>query len=130
MASKPPAEEVVVDFPFLMTIEHPPLNLEQMFMVSRAFDFYEMETDLSDNEGAVKEHMVVDVLEVTPKQTLLKITPAEPMAYQHLATHTKLMMGAVSKRQFKGQLKVTKIQWQVDKTGIASDMRGRLRTVA
>lgn len=127
--SAPKGTEIGVNFPFTIQVEHAALTLPEMFEVTRAFDLYEMEEDLSDREGLVKENMLVDVLEITPTQTLIKVTPAFAMPYPLLAKHTELMIKQVTKSVLKGKARVTKIRWEVDKTGVASDLRGMLRKI-
>jgi hypothetical protein len=126
----PKGMEIGVNFPFTLVIEHAALDLPQMFAVTKAFDLYEMQEDLSDREGLVKENMLVDVLEITPTETLVKVTPAFAMPYPLLAKHTELMIKQIAKDVLKGKAKVTKIKWEIDKTGVASDLRGMLRKIS
>src|ERR1041384_1147920 len=96
MAPRDP--EIGINFPFIVTIEHGALGLADMFAVTRAFDLYEMEKDLSDNEGLVKENILVDVLECTPTTTTVKVTPVETLSYALLGKHTELMIKSVAKK--------------------------------
>lgn len=125
----PKGMEIPVNFPFIIVVEHAPLSLPEMFSATKAFDLYEMQLDLSDQEGLVKENMLVDVLESGPTETTIKITPAFAMPYSLLAKHTELMLKSIAKDFLKGKAKVTKIKWEVGTTGVASDLRGMLRKV-
>jgi len=126
---QPKGAEIPVNFPFVMTVEHAPLSLPEMFQATKAFDLYEMQLDLSDQEGLVKENMLVDVLESGPTETVIKITPAFAMPYSLLAKHAELMLKTIAKDHLKGKAKVTRIKWEVGTTGVASDLRGMLRKV-
>ena len=125
----PKGMEIPVNFPFIMTVEHAPLSLPEMFLVTKAFDLYEMQADLSDQEGLVKENILIDVLESGPTETMIKITPMFAMPYTLLAKHAELMIRSITKDYLKGKAKVTKIKWEVGTTGVASDLRGMLRKV-
>lgn len=128
----PTITEIGINFPFTMVIDHAALDLRGMFELTQAFDMYEMEKDSTDKEGRgmVKERILVDVLECTPTQSTVKVTPAETMSYAEIAKHTEAMMQNLSKRLFKAKPKVAKLTWEIDKTGVASDLRGMLRKVS
>jgi hypothetical protein len=125
----PKGLDIGVNFPFTMVIEHAPLTLAEMFQVAKGFDLYEMEADLSDQEGLVKENILIDVLESAPTETVVKVTPVATLPYTLLARHTELMVKQVTKSHLKGKAKVVKIRWEIDKTGVASDLRSMLRKV-
>ncbi len=122
-------DAVNVNFPFLMEIEHPALDLMTMFQLTEVFDLYEMQKDPTEEGDRVKDIFLVDVLEIEPKRTLMKITPSEPMPYRRLAKHVATMLKIVGKQHFKGQIKPVKLSWEIRKTGVSSDLRGMLRSV-
>lgn len=128
----PAITEISVNFPFTIVLQHPPIDLKGMFDLTQAFDMYEMERDSSNKEGGtlVKERILVDVLECTPTESTIKVTPAEAMSYAEMARHTEAMIQNLSKRLFKSKAKVAKLAWEIDKTGVASDLRGMLRKVS
>jgi hypothetical protein len=127
----PEITNIAVNFPFTIIVEHPVRDLAGMFLVTQAFDMWEMEKDPSEKGGTqVKEKILVDVLECTPTTTTVKVTPAFAMSYKDMALHTDVMMRTLSKRLFAGKAKVVKLTWEVDKTGVASDIRGMLRKVS
>ena len=119
-----------MNFPFTLVLEHPPIDLPTMFQVTMAFDFFELEADATDNEGLVKENILVDVLECSPTVTIIKVTPAETMPYRRLALHTLNMLQALSRRVLGGKAKVVRLTWEIDKTGVASDLRGMLHKIS
>lgn len=121
--------EIGVNFPFTVTLEHPTIGLHSMFEVTQSFDMYEMEHDKTNHEGLVKENILVDVLECTPTQTIIKVTPAMTMPYAQILRHTESMLSHLSRKLFSGKAKVIKLVWEVDKTGVASDLRGMLRKI-
>lgn len=122
-------DAVNVNFPFLMEIEHPTLDLMKMFQLTEVFDLYEMQKDPLKEADLVKNVFLVDVLEIEPKRTLMKITPAEPMPYRRLAKHVAMMLKVIGKKHFKGGIKPVKLSWEIAKTGVSSDLRGMLRSV-
>lgn len=123
------ATPIGINFPFVIRLQHGPIGLTEMFELTKAFDLYEMEKDLSDQEGLVKENILVDVLECTPTETTIKVTPAQSLPYDAITKHVQLMVVAVTKRLLKGRAKVVSLKWEIDKTGVASDIRGMLRKV-
>ncbi|HLE47654.1 MAG TPA: hypothetical protein VI818_05100 [Candidatus Thermoplasmatota archaeon] len=126
----PSIEEIGVNFPFILVLEHPAVDLKGMFDLTQAFDMYEMERDAAAPEAFVKENILVDVLECTPTVTTIKITPAETMSYARMAKHTDIMLNNLGKRLFKGKAKIIRLAWEIDKTGVSSDLRGMLRKVS
>lgn len=127
----PAITEISVNFPFTLVLEHPPIDLKGMFELSQAFDMYEMEKDSTNKEGTlVKDRILVDILECTPTQSTIKVTPAEAMSYAEMSKHAEAMIQNLSKRLFKSKAKVAKLTWEIDKTGVASDLRGMLRKVS
>lgn len=122
-------DKVNVNFPFLMEIEHPTLDIMRMFQLTEVFDLYEMQKDPSKEHDRVKDIFLVDVLEIEPKRTLMKITPAEPLPYRDLAKHVALMLKIIGKQHLKDQIKPVKLSWEISKTGVSSDLRGMLRSV-
>lgn len=128
----PAITEIGVNFPFTLILEHPPIDLKGMFELSQAFDMYEMEKDSTEKAGGglVKERILVDVLQCTPTESTIKVTPAEAMSYAEMSKHAEAMIQNLSKRLFKGKVKVARLTWEVDKTGVASDLRGMLRKVS
>lgn len=121
--------EIGVNFPFTVTLEHPAIDLRAMFDVTQSFDMYEMERDRTDNQGLVKENILVDVLQCTLTQTIIKVTPALTMPYAHILKHTEAMLSQLNRKLFGGKAKVVKLVWEIDKTGVASDLRGMLRKI-
>lgn len=71
--TEPPAD-VRVDHPFQLTLAHRRLEPGEMIQVSRFFDF----------RGVGGGRLVVDVDEVQPDRTLLRITPNRPMTYEEI----------------------------------------------
>jgi hypothetical protein len=127
----PPITEIAVNFPFTIVLQHPPRDLAGMFEVTQAFDMWEIELNPDEKDGTqVKEQILVDVLECTPTETTIKVTPAHAMSYAEMAKHTEIMMKTLSKRLFQGKSKAVKLTWEIDKTGVASDLRGMLRKVS
>lgn len=127
----PPITEIGVNFPFFIVVQHPPQTLAGMFEITQAFDMWEIEKNPDDVGGAqVKEKILVDVMECAPTETTIKVTPAQTMSYGEMAKHTEIMMKALSKRLFGGKAKAVKLKWEIDKTGVASDLRGMLRKVS
>ncbi|MBI2077183.1 MAG: hypothetical protein HYT80_02255 [Euryarchaeota archaeon] len=126
----PGIQDIGVNFPFVLVLEHPVVDLPGMFELTQAFDMYEMEADSTDQQGLVKENILVDVLELTPTVTTIKVTPAETMSYAAMAKHTQAMLDSLSKRLFKGKARIVRMSWEIDKTGVASDLRGMLRKVS
>lgn len=127
----PPITEIAVNFPFTIVIEHPRRDLRGMFEVTQHFDMWEIERNPEDDEGAqIKEEILVDVLECTPTRTTIKVTPAHSMSYKDMAKHTDIMMRTLNARLFDGKAEAVKLTWEIDKTGVSSDLRGMLRKVS
>jgi hypothetical protein len=118
-----------VDFPFRITIAHPELDLATMFAVTECFDFYEVNGVAGENRGHHRKDLYIDVLEITPTSTCLRVTPSRLMMYAEIGAELQQLVEGVGERFMGGKARVAQIQWIVDRTGIASDLRGRLRTV-
>lgn len=121
-------DEIGVNFPFLITLEHPTLDVKGMFELTQAFDMYEMQLG-PDGQHQLKEIILVDVLEVTPTLTTIKVTPAEAMPYLELLKHVDPMLTKVASLFFKSKFKVARLTWEIGQTGVASDLRGMLRKI-
>lgn len=100
-----------------------------MFQLTEVFDLYEMKKDPTEEADCVKDILLVDVLEIEPKRTLMKITPSEPMPYRSLATHVATMLKIIGKQHFSGEIQPVKLNWEIAKAGVSSDLRGMLRSV-
>lgn len=124
-----PAQRFGVDFPIRVVVEHPPLSLSRMFTVTEAFDFYEVNGVAGENKGKMRKDLLVDVLEITPTTTILRITPTRLMLYPEIGKEIEELVTGMSEHYLGGKAKVSLIQWIVERMGVASDLRGRLRTV-
>lgn len=124
------ARKFNIDFQFRLTVQHPELDMVQMFRAAEAFDHYEVNGANGENKGKPRKDVCVDVLECTPTATTLHITPGRPMTYVEIATEMDLMVSEVAKHHLPGgKARGVKVQWIVPNPGIASDMRGRLSIV-
>lgn len=128
--SAPEGVEIAVNFPFIMKIDHAPLDVSEMFVLTKALDLYEMQKNLAEPGSYVKDQILIDVLECSPTQTTIKVTPADSLPYTVLAKYTEFMLKTITKQYLKGKSKVALIKWEIDKTGVASDLRGMLRKVS
>jgi hypothetical protein len=118
-----------IDFPFLVYLDHEPIGLADMFRLTEALDFYEIEPDPSGARELVKHTLTVDVVEVTPTDTTIKITPTRPVSYDVLSAHLDALLKRIGKSVLKKAPKLKRLRWEIAKFGVASDMRGMLRSI-
>ena len=116
-----------IDFPFQATLEFPRITLHNMFLLTEAFDFFEV-MGATGTEPGRRRDLYVDVLEVKPTSMTIRIVPTRAMPYGDMAKEFEDLVAGIGRR-FKLQIAVTDIQWSIDQPGIASDLRGRLHKV-
>jgi hypothetical protein len=119
-----------ISYPFRVGIEHGPLDVRDMFTITEAFDLYEVKGVSGENQGKARKDLFVDVLEVEPTKTTIMVTPTHPMPYADMGRDVETMLDGLAKKHLKGKAKVIRVVWTVDKTGIASDLKGRIHVVA
>jgi hypothetical protein len=119
-----------VSYPFRLVLEHGPLSLTDMFAVTEAFDHYEVKGVAGENAGKARKELYVDVVEVESKRTTLVITPTRPMTYAEIGREVEALVKGVGKKVYEGKVTPAKLVWTIDKTGIASDLKGRIHVVA
>ena len=118
-----------VEFPFRVTLEHGPVDHRAMFRIAETLDFYEVVGIQGENRGKERRPLTIDVLELNRTHTVMQVTPARSVPYPEMSAELDHIVEGANKRLFGGTAKVESIEWNIGKTGIASDMRGRLRHV-
>ena len=125
----PVGDSIAVDFPVVLTFDHPELTLQGMFQFAGAFDEYELQDD-PINGRPVKERIAVDVVEVTPTRTTIRVTPVKRLAYLDLAAIVEAMIQRVTTGIVQGRVALVRMTWEIEGPGVASDTRqtrGRIR---
>ena|SRR5688572_24314810 len=115
-----PTDEVRVAFPFLLTLEHRKLRPREMFKVSRVFDLHEM-----GGSG-----LVVDVEDVAPTQTILRVTPTKPMTYDAIEAEADRIVEQAGTQAFGEAPTLARLDWLVPDPGMHTRDRqttGRIR---
>jgi hypothetical protein len=118
-----------VEHPFRVTLEHGPVDHRAMFRIAETLDFYEVVGIQGENRGKDRRPLTIDVIELNRTQTVMHVTPSRSVPYPEMSAELDHIVEGANKRLFGGTAKVSKIEWNIGKTGIASDMRGRLRPV-
>ena len=129
-ASLPVGDSSEVDFPVVLTFDHPELSLQGMFQLAGAFDEYELADDPTNPGRQVKARLAVDVGDVTPTRTTIRVTPSEPLAYLDLAAIVDAMIERVTNGIVQGRAALVRMTWEIQTPGVASDerrARGRIR---
>ena len=115
-----PPDDARVTFPFLLTLEHRRLRPREMSKVSKAFDLHEM----------AGSGLVVDVEDVGPTQTTLRVTPAKPMTYAAIEEGAGRIVEQAGTQAFGEPPTVAKLDWLVPNPGMHTRDRqttGRIR---
>ncbi len=111
------SEQVPVDFPFELELQHAPLDVRQMFELSAFLDFHE----LRRREGGDNFQLIIDLLDLQAERTTVQAKPRQAMTYDEIADHVELLLAEFQSRL--GSARVTRLRWLVDRKGVASDMR-------
>ncbi|MBI2078169.1 MAG: hypothetical protein HYT80_07350 [Euryarchaeota archaeon] len=128
-AHLPVGDSIAVDFPVVLTFDHPELTLQGMFQFAGALDEYELQGD-PINGRPVKERISVDVVDVTPTRTTIRVTPMKRLAYLDLAAIVDAMIHRVTSGIINGRVALVRMTWEIEAPGVASDerrTRGRIR---
>ena len=118
-----------VEFPFRVTLEHGAVDHRAMFRIAETLDFYEVVGIQGENKGKERRPLTIDVIELTRTRTVMHLTPSRSVPYAEMSAELDHIVEGANQRLFGGTAKVERIEWNIGKTGIASDMRGRLRPV-
>ena len=116
--TRPPAD-LRVDHPFQLTLAHRRLEPREMFRVSRLFDFHEV--------GGGR--LVVDVDEVQPERTLLRITPSRPMTYEEIEEEADGILQELGPRAFGEVPVLERLDWLVPHAGVDSAARAGMKRI-
>lgn len=114
-----PAVDLRVDHPFQLTLGHRRLGPREMFRVSRLFDFHEV--------GGGR--LVVDVDEVQPERTILRITPNRPMTYEEIEEEADGIIEELGPRAFGEVPVLERLDWLVNHMGVDSVERQSMRRI-
>ncbi len=120
-------EQLAIDFPFQLVIEHPALNIRRMMELSKLLDFHEVRQVDSHLEKA-RHDLIVDVLYVRETETKIEVKPRVSMTYDAMGEELDVIIGILAKK-FNGKVKVAGLDWLVDRKGMASDMRSTQKRV-
>lgn len=120
-------EQLAIDFPFQLVIQHPALNVRRMFELSKLLDFHEVRQADPKLEKA-RHDLIVDVLYVKETETQIEVKPRISMTYDAMGQELDVIIGILAKK-FNGKVKVASIDWLVDRKGMASDMRSTQKRV-
>ncbi len=116
----PDPADLPVAYPFVLTLAHRPLRPREMFKVSRTFDFHEL--------GGGQ--LVVDVEDVQPTQTTLRMTPRRPLTYDVIEEEVQRIVEDLGPQAFDEAPTVSRLDWLVPNLGMHSRDRqsmGRIR---
>ena len=114
-----PTGDLRVDHPFLLTLSHRRLKPREMFHASQVFDFHEV--------GGGR--LVVDVDEVQPERTILRLTPNRPMTYQEIEEETDGILEDLGPRAFGEVPALERLDWLVQHAGVDSAERQGMRRI-
>ncbi len=120
-------EELGIDFPFQLVIQHPALNIKRMMELSKLLDFHEVR-QADGTLDAGRHDLVVDVLYVRETETKIEVKPRVSMTYDAMGQELDIIIGTLAKK-FNGKVKVAGVDWLVDRKGMASDMRSTQKRV-
>jgi hypothetical protein len=95
--------ELRVETPFMLVLGHRHLKAGEMFHASRTFDFHEI------GGGRLR----VDVEEVQPEQTTLRITPRRPLTYEELETEADGIVEDLGPEAYGEVPTVERLAWLV-----------------
>lgn len=90
-----------------------------MFHVSKVFDFHEV--------GGGR--LVVDVDEVQPERTLLRVTPTRPMTYAEIQEEADGILLDLGPRAFGEVPVLERLDWLVAHPGVHSGEREGMRRI-
>lgn len=130
--------EVEVKHPFIVYIAMGTCSFRQMMDICDAFDVWEvtgnrnilesLNTDETKEKGntSVEQNpaIIVDVVEVSKKQIVIKITPQKALTYAGIYNKlVKLMKFVAMRTQGKCDFEVMKIIWEKHLLGVPSDIK-------
>lgn len=104
------AEPTFVMRPFDLDIEHPPLHLADLFLVTRTFDLNESDVPFPGKE-ALARVLRVQVLQVCPNQTKLRITPLSPLRLEEVQEAVTRLVQEAGALAFGGRFQVMRLEW-------------------
>lgn len=114
-----PPVDLRVDHPFLLTLAHRRLKPREMFHVSRTFDFHEV--------GGGR--LVVDVEEVQPERTVLRLTPNRPMSYAEIEQEADGILEELGPVAYGQVPTLERLDWLVPHSGIHGAEREAMRRI-
>lgn len=120
-------DDLGIDFPFQLTIEHPSLTVEQMLQVSQLLDFHEVRAADPALDKA-RHDLIVDVMSVHETETTIEVKPRRPMTYALIGKELQTIVDTIAER-FNGNVRVLALDWLIDRKGLASDMRSSQKRV-
>lgn len=104
------AEAPLVGLPFDLDIEHPPLHLSDLFLVTRIFDLSEEDAPFRGKHELARR-LRVRVLQVCPNQTRLRITPQEPMRLAEVQDAVTRLVQEAGAVVYGGRFQVMRLEW-------------------
>jgi hypothetical protein len=112
--------------PTLIELAHPELSAGGLFQLAYALDGYELRPDPADPRRRIKETVTVDVLEVTPTSSKIRITPKRKLSQLELMAVVDQLLSQAPRGIVAEKLRIERIAWDVPGAGMASDERGSL----
>jgi hypothetical protein len=111
MPTTAPASSFLVDRAAELVLEHPPLSGAGMFQLAFALDGYELRRDPEDPTRRIGESLTVEVLDVKPTRSTIRLTPRRDLSYLELLAKTDSMLEQVGRGIFDEKPRLVSVTW-------------------
>jgi hypothetical protein len=118
-----------ITHPAIVELAHPELSAGGLFQLAYALDGHELREDPADPQRRIKETLTVDVLEMTPTSSRIRITPKRRLTQLELMAYIDFLLARAPRGIFPDRLRIERVQWEVPAPGMSSDDRGSLRRI-
>lgn len=120
------APQISLSHPAVLELAHPELSASGLFQLAYALDGFELRSDPSHPGRRLKDTFTVDVLEVAPTSSKIRVTPKRRLTQFELTAAIEQLLSQVPRGIFPDKLRIERVVWDVPGSGMASDDRGTM----